>query len=67
MEADDIDEPDGVGGGPQGPTGEEDDDKHGEGRGASEEVVTLDSQRIFLLMRKEYRSGDLSDSNVDTP
>ena len=61
MEAEDIDEPDGVGGGPQGPTGEEDGDRHGEGRGASEdeeEVVTLDSQRIFLLMRKEYRLGD---------
>ena len=23
-----------------------------------EEVVTLDAQRIFLLMRKEYRSRD---------
>ena len=65
MEAEDIDEPDGVGGGLQGPTGEEDDDRHGEGRGVSEEeeVVTLDSQRIFLLMRKEYRSGDYSDSD----
>ena len=58
MEAEDIDEPDGF-------AGEEDDDRHGEGRGASEEeeVVTLDSQRIFLLMRKEYRSGDYSDSD----
>ena len=66
MEAEDIDEPDGVGGGPQVPTGEkEDGDRHGEGRGVSEEeeVVTLDSQRIFLLMRKEYRSGDYSDSD----
>ena len=65
MEAEDIDEPDGVGGGPQVPTGEEDDHRHGEGRGVSEEeeVVTLDSQRIFLLMRKEYRSGDNSDSD----
>ena len=26
MEAEDIDEPDGVGGGPQGPTGKEEDD-----------------------------------------
>ena len=65
MEAEDIDEPDGVGGGLQGPTGDEDDDRHGEGGGVSEEeeVVTLDSQRIFLLMRKEYRSGDYSDSD----
>ena len=61
MEAEDIDEPDGAGGGrgPQGPGAEE-----GEGRGGSEEreeedMVTLDSQRIFLLMRKEYRSPDL--------
>ena len=66
MEAEDIDEPDGAGGGPQGQIVEEDDgDRHGEGRGASEEeeVVTLDSQRIFLLMRKEYRSGDYSDTD----
>ena len=65
MEAEDIDEPDGVGGGPQGPTGEVDDDRQGEGRAVSEEeeVVTLDSQRIFLLMRKEYRSGDYSDTD----
>ena len=61
MEAEDIDEPDGAGGGggPHGPGAEE-----GEGREApeereEEEVVTLDSQRIFLLMRKEYRSPDL--------
>ena len=42
MEAEDIDEPDGVGGGLQGPTGEKEDDRHGEGRGVSEEeeVVT---------------------------
>ena len=58
MEAEEIDEPDGAGG---GPGEQETGDTHGEGGGAQEEpeeeeVVTLDAQRIFLLMRKEYRS-----------
>ena len=64
MEVEDIDEPDGAGGGPPGPGDQEAGDTHGEGGAAEEleeeeeEVVTLDAQRIFLLMRKEYRSRD---------
>ena len=61
MEAEDIDEPDGAGGGALGPGEEEAAERQGEGgeahEEAEEEVVTLDAQRIFLLMRKEYRWG----------
>lgn len=68
MEAEEIDEPDGAGGGPPSPGEQEAGDTHGEG-GAQEaeeeeEVVTLDAQRIFLLMRKEYRSRNCRTSVV---
>ena len=43
MESADTDEPDGPGPAPGG------------GEGDEEDMVTLDAQRIFLLMRKEYR------------
>ena len=45
MESADTDEPDGPGPAPGG----------GEGDEEEEDMVTLDAQRIFLLMRKEYR------------
>ena len=64
MEAEEIDEPDGAGGGPPGPGDQETGDTHGEGGDAEEEVVTLDAQRIFLLMRKEYRSRNCRTSVV---
>ena len=46
MESADIDEPDGPGPAPGGGEGDEEEE---------EDMVTLDAQRIFLLMRKEYR------------
>ena len=63
MDSEDIDEPDGVGGAAAvegseaaaaGP-----DDHEGDvvqSPEEEEEMATLDAQRIFLLMRKEYRS-----------
>ena len=64
MDSEDIDEPDGVGGAAAGEGSEAaaavgHDDHDGDvvqSPEEEEEMATLDAQRIFLLMRKEYRS-----------
>ena len=63
MDTEDIDEPDGVGGaaaveGSEAAAAGHDDDEGDvvQSPEEEEEMATLDAQRIFLLMRKEYRS-----------
>ena len=61
MDSEDIDEPDGVGGAAavEGSEAAGNDDDEGDvvqSPEEEEEMATLDAQRIFLLMRKEYRS-----------